>query len=180
MPNLLNQWMTQEYAILFRDHPNFVIVNYTGLDSEETAALRKTVRERSLRMRVVRNRIAGRAFIDLGFKVNAKQFCGQTAVVVGEGELNDPVALTRAVTELEREVTKLEIKGGFAEGQPLDKDGVVALSRSPSRKQLYSQMAGLLCAPVTRFLGMVSAPVTTFVGVLDAAGKKFEQAAQGE
>ena len=58
MPNLLNQWTAAEYNRLFTENEAFVLVSYTGINSEETATLRNNLRDGNLEMTVIRNRIA--------------------------------------------------------------------------------------------------------------------------
>ena len=180
MPNLMKQWMLGEFTELFKEHENFVLVNYAGLNNEETLALRNTVREKQLKMKVIRNRIARRAWQELGYEGLDGLVGGQTAVIVGTAmETSDPVSLTKAATELSKGQEKLEIKGGFADGTALDKGGVEAMSKAPSREELYAKIAGILQQPAIRVIRCVRGPVEKFAKLIRNAGDKFNEEGQG-
>lgn len=183
MPNLMKQWMLGEMVELFREHPNFVLVDYTGLDSEETAALRKTVRDQQLKLRVVKNRVAALAWKELEYDHETLKplVNGQTAVIVGTtDESSEAVALTKAATALAKDLEKLEIRGGHTDGTALDPKGVEAMSKAPTREELYSKIAGLLQQPAARMIRCVRGPVEKMAGLVLAAGNKFkEEAGEG-
>lgn len=171
MPNLLNQWTAAEYNRLFTETDAFVLVSYTGIDSEETATLRDSLRDGNMEMTVIRNRIAKKVLASLGHDGFGDQFAGQTAVIVGKGELGEEAPkLGKAVVDLCKTLPqKLVIKGGLAEGEILDQAGVVALSKQPTRDELVAQLLGLFQAPVTQALAIMQAPVTNMLGLLMAA-----------
>ena len=54
----------------------------------------------------------------------------------------------------------------------LDADGVVALSKLPSRAELLGSLLGLLQAPQRQLVTVINAPLVDFVGVLNAYSEK--------
>ena len=71
---------------------------------------------------------------------------GPTAVAFG---LEDATAPARIFSEVMKEATALEYKGGVVEGVYYDVKGIEVIANIPSREVLISKLLGSLQSPIT-------------------------------
>jgi large subunit ribosomal protein L10 len=55
----------------------------------------------------------------------------------------------KAIATFNRETQLLTFKGGLLEGDTLDADQILAISRLPAREVLYGQLVGVVASPIT-------------------------------
>ncbi len=148
-----------------------VLVNYRGLKGQDSADVRRLLSARGARMTVVRNAVFVLALGRLGVPELKEAVAGPTAVIIGE----DPLHAAQAAAEAVRNCEGLEVVGGYAEGQVLDRAGVEELARLPGREALLSQTLSCMCAPAQRLVNVLVAVMFRLVSVLDQLSKKKEQ-----
>jgi len=172
MPSRLKEMMLNELGERYRGVENMIFVGYRGLSSLAIAEFRGELRKEQVHLRVVRNRIAVRALVELGQpdKVGGL-FDGPTAVMDGE----DPVAMARVALAFARRNDKLEVKGGVVEGQVLGPQEVRALSTMPGKRELQAGIVGLAMSPGARLAAALLAPAGALAGALKALVDKLEK-----
>ena len=172
MPSRLKEMMLTETKSRFRDVDNMIFVGYRGLSSLAIAEFRNELRKDHVHLRVVRNRIAVRAFEELGRSDKVKGlFDGPTAVMDGE----DPVAMAKVALAFAKRNEKLEVKGGVVEGQVLTAREIRQLSTMPGRRDLQAGLVGLMLSPGARLAAVLSAPAGVLAGAIKALVVKLEK-----
>jgi large subunit ribosomal protein L10 len=123
-----------------------VLADVTGLEANDTVALRKYFRDRSLQMLVVKNSLARLATKDTPLGPAFDGEGGSTAVVWGA---EDVVALAKEITKLvdSKKFAKFAPKGGVMEGAKLGADDIKAVSKWPSRGEQLSILMGQILSP---------------------------------
>jgi large subunit ribosomal protein L10 len=150
MPNRINRLMAEQEKTAFKDSGSLVFVGYRGLTSAEAEEMRKTFRGQSLKVRVLRNRMALRALSDLGRPDCGAIVNGPTAVIDAEC----PVTAARAAMAFARRHPKLELQGGLIEGIVYDKAAIEKLAVSGKTKaEMKAMIAGCLLAPFQKIAG---------------------------
>lgn len=154
MPKKLNVLMKKQLEGEFRNLSSGILVDYQGLPSDETYALRKELRTKNVRMKVVKNSVAQLALEEAG--VQGLDLRGPVAICTND----DAVAVAKALVDWKKKnkKTKLEIKGGILDRKLLDPKAVAALAALPGRDQLRAQLVGQLAAPM-RGLVMATAGI---------------------
>jgi large subunit ribosomal protein L10 len=152
MPKKLNALLKKELGKKLDGVPNGVLVDYQGLPSDETYALRKELRTKKIKMLVLKNSIATLAMKELGTKGTETLPKGPMAICFND----DPVVVAGTLVEYKRKnkKTKLEIKGGLLDRQVIPAAEVARLAALPGRQQLLGMVVGTLAAPMQ---GMVQA-----------------------
>jgi large subunit ribosomal protein L10 len=172
MPSRLKEMMLSEVGERYRGVENMIFVGYRGLSSLAIAEFRTELRKDHVHLRVVRNRIAVRALAELGQPETVKDlFDGPTAIMDGE----DPVAMAKVALAFAKRNDKLEVKGGVVEGQVLSAKDVVALSKSPGKRELQGAIVGLAMSPGARLAAALGAPAGTLAGAIKALVEKLEK-----
>jgi large subunit ribosomal protein L10 len=173
-PSRINRLLVAQVAKSYSKETNLVLVSNQGLNSEQTTALRSSLRSKGIRMRVVRSRITVRAFTEMGIKDAAKLFSGPTAIIDGE----DPVTAAKVALEFcAKFKNKLQVIGGLVEGQLLDAKQIVTLSKSKSRKEMLAEISGQAKGPGGRLVGAIMGPGGKLAGQIKVLVEKLEKAA---
>lgn len=145
------------------DSRDLLVVDCSKLDANDANKLRLGLRASNISALTVKNSIARNALARSGVTGLDEVLSGPSTLVWG-GE--DVVALSKEITKWARELDKFEVKGATVEGETLDSDGVKALSKSPGRVELISQIAGLLLSPGAQLAGALQGPGGMLAGCL--------------
>ena len=141
-----------------------------GLTVADITALRASMRESGGAVKVLKNRLAKRAFEGSQFESIAEHFTGPVII----GSSSDPVAAAKVFVEFAEANSKLEVISGNLDGKNLAKGDVEALAKLPSIEELRGKIVGVLVAPASRIARVLQAPGTQVARVLAAHVEKSE------
>jgi large subunit ribosomal protein L10 len=154
---------------------SIILANYSGLSVEQMTIFRSTCRANAIDCRVVKNRLAKIA-CDNADKADMKDyFKGPTAILFG---MESQVEAAKILVDFAKDNENMGIKGGIVDGQLLSPDQVVALSKVPSKDELYAMMMGSINSPLTGIAMCTNGVAAGLARCIDAVAKqKAEQAA---
>lgn len=109
--------------------------------------LRLDLRKKRISMLGVKNAVARRALSEIGLTGAAGALKGACTLVYGS---EDIVSLAKEMTSCCEKQKAIEIRGGAIGDTPLNAKDVESLSKSPGRKELLSQISGLILSPGAR------------------------------
>lgn len=133
-----------------------VLVNFEGLNVQEDTTLRRKLREGKVEYTVVKNTLLRFALKEVGYENITDVLSGTTALAFSE---DDGVAPARILCDFAKSNEKLKVKAGFIEGSTLDVNGVVSLSKIPSREGLLAQVLYGLNGPISKLAYCIQAIV---------------------
>jgi large subunit ribosomal protein L10 len=148
MSKPMKQMMTQEYESLYDGVEGACVVELTGMDAQNTHAFRGMLRERSMKLRVLKNRIARRAFIDGPLAPLGGRLEGPCALVVGESVIETAKALVEAA----KRFPALTLKDGLIEGET-ELTPVKELAGMKSLGELQADLMALALSPGRNLAG---------------------------
>ena len=136
---ILEQKIAQTEALTekVKNAASGVIVTYAGITVEQDTALRAALRKAGVDYKVYKNTMTGRACEAAGYGALKAQLEGMTAFALSE---NDPVAPAKVLKEYADKIESFDIKGGFVDGEVLDKNGVLALADIPNKETLVCKI----------------------------------------
>ena len=147
-----------------------ILTDYRGLSVAELTELRKKLREVDGEYRVVKNTLFKLAAGDTMPVGEMSEFlAGPTAIGFAKG---DPVAVAKIMLEYAQAHKAMTVKAGVMDGRVLTPAQVDALSKTPPREVLLSQMLGSLQSPIAGFVGTLGGIVSNFVFTLQAIADK--------
>jgi len=88
----------------------------------------------------------------------------------------DPVAAAKVSEDFAKEYESFEILGGAMGEMSLDRAGVTAVSKMPSREELISSIVGCLGAPAANVAGAIGAPASNIASVLSSVEERANAA----
>ena len=151
-----------------------VVADYCGLKVSELQEIRKELRDCDSEIRIAKNTLLTRAVADTDNAALVDDFVGTTAVIMAYA---DPVAPAKVVAKFAKDHDKFQIRSAALEGEKLDVDGVVALSKLPSKEALIGQLLSVMNGVPTGLVQVLSGVPRTFAYALQAVKDQKEQAA---
>ena len=160
--------VVDELGQIFESSGVVVVARYAGLTVAEMQALRARAREADCGVRVAKNRLAKIALEGKPCASVADFLTGMTVLTYSE----DPVAAAKVAEEFAKENSKFDILGGAMGEKSLDKAGVTAVSKMPSREELISSIVGCLGAPAANVAGAIGAPASNLASILSSVEER--------
>ena len=121
-------------------------VDFRGISVPQAADVRTRLRDADATFRVVKNTLTERAADEAGADALKPLLEGPTALTFVRG---DAATAAKAIATFNRETQLLTFKGGLLDGDALDAEQILAISRLPSRDVLYGQLVGMVASPIT-------------------------------
>ncbi len=146
-----------------------LILDFSRLDGVAANQLRRNLRKKRITLLGVKNAVARRALNEIGLTGAADVLTGACTLVFGS---DDIVALSKELTEWCEKLKAIEIRGGAIGATPLKPADVETLSKSPGRRELLSQIAGLIKSPGSRLVSAITGPGGKIVGQVKAIADK--------
>jgi large subunit ribosomal protein L10 len=142
-----------------------LVANYQGLTVDEVDGIRREFRRAGCEYKVVKNKLIEKAVAGTAMESIKPLLKGNTALALGYEE---PAAPAKVLVKAAKDVPKLKIKGGFADGRVLDAAGVGVVATLPGRDEVRARMLSLMLTPARNFLSLLGAAQQQFVALLSA------------
>jgi large subunit ribosomal protein L10 len=164
--------ITKEYKSRYGEQDSACLVNVVGMDAITTNRLRGELKKKNIRIQIVKNSLARRAFLDTALAPLAKALEGPCALVTGGESVID---IAKTLMETKQRYPKLELKQGVLPGdeEPL---AIEQLAKMKSRVELLGEIAMLLTSPGRRLAGCFAGPGGRIAGCVKAIADKSEMA----
>jgi large subunit ribosomal protein L10 len=164
--------VVEELGQIFESSGVVVVAHYEGLTVAEMQDLRARMREAGGSVRVAKNRLAKIALEGTDVSGIAQFLTGMTVLSYSE----DPVAAAKVAEDYAKANDKFVILGGAMDGNVLDRAGVEAVSKMPSREELIASIVGCIGAPASNIAGAIGAPASNIASILSTIEEKAEAA----
>ena len=164
--------VVEELGQIFESSGVVVVAHYEGLTVAEMQTLRMKAREADAQVRVAKNRLAKIALEGKPCESMVSYLTGMTVLTFSE----DPVAAAKVVEDFAKDNKKFEILGGAMGENALDRAGVEAVSKMPSREELIASIVGCIGAPASNIAGAIGAPASNIASILSTIEEESEAA----
>jgi large subunit ribosomal protein L10 len=159
----------------FKDLDGVAVINPRGIGATKTNLIRRKLREKGLRMTVVKNTLAKRAADTTKIKGFDKLLDGPSAVIYGN-QVGIAVIARLLLDEKKADET-LELRGMFFDGEVyVGDDGVKAVSKLPTREEAIGQLVGLILSPASKLSAAIKGPGGTLGAIIKAIEEKAAKA----
>jgi ribosomal protein L10 len=134
-----------------------LLVNVVGLDSNKTVVLRRQLRQKNIRLLMVKNSLAKRATEGTPLAAAFQGAEGTLAMVWGA---EDFIALAKEITRLDasKEFPEFKTRGGVLDGECLTPERVKQISKWPSRQEQLSLLLGQILSPGANLVAALLGP----------------------
>jgi len=160
--------VVEELGQIFESSGVVVVAHYAGLTVANMQDLRARAREAGCAVRVAKNRLAKIALEGKPCESITSLLSGMTVLTYSE----DPVAAAKVAEDFAKSNQKFEIIGGAMGENALDRAGVEAVSKMPSREELIASIVGCIGAPASNIAGAIGAPASNIASILSTIEDK--------
>ena len=126
-----------------------VMADYRGVTVDAMTQLRKSARESGVKVRVIRNTLAKRAFEGTELECMNEALTGPCIVAFA---MEDPGASARLFKDFAKEQEAFEIKALSVGGKLLPAEQIDALAKLPTRDEALALLMAVMQAPVTKLV----------------------------
>lgn len=173
MSKKVKNLITKELATKLQDLDGLAVINPRGIDATKTNQLRRRLREKGLRMLVVRNSLAKRASGETKVKGFESLLDGPSAVIYGKVSGS---AIARALVDEKKKNEKLELRGIFFEGEIYTGDaGIKKVSTFPTREEAISNIVAAMLAPGKKLAGILKGQPSKIASLIKAIEEKAKE-----
>lgn len=139
------------------------VVGFTGVDAITANHVRARLRQKDIRITVVKNALARQAFQAVGLAKAGELLNGPCALAYGADGV---VTVVREIREMGKEAPGLVVKAAYMDGQVFAFDRIEALSRYPTRQEAVAQVVQCILSAAARLAACLIGPGGQLAGVL--------------
>ena len=145
-----------------------LVFHYRGMSMTEMTDLRVQSFNSGCNIKVTKNRLTKLALADTEKSELAGLFDGPTAIAYS----NDPVELTKLLSNFAKNNSNLVILGGIMNNEILSVEKIEILSKLPSLEEIRAQLIGLISSPAQKIASGLTAPSGDLARVFNAYSNK--------
>lgn len=152
-----------------------VLINIRGINANDNSRLRAGLAAKQIKMAVVKNKLARRAFEGTELVPLADLLDGPTAVVYPVNDEASVVTVARELVDWAAGLGQLEFKGALMEGTVFGPDRITELSRYPTRDEAHAQAVQIVLSPGQNLIGSILGPGRKLASLVKAIEEKLEK-----
>ena len=160
--------------IASEDIRDFMVVSTMGVGGVNNNVMRGALKEKGMRVLVVRNSLFARALRDRKMESAARLFSGPCAIVYGGDSIVD---VAKEMQVWIKKVPAVQIKGAFVDGTLFDDQGAQLLSTMPTRAELQARVVSCVLSPGGRVAGALMGPAGVIAGCIKSIIENAEKQA---
>lgn len=167
---LIKELAVKELTASLKECSSFFVASIGGVTSVETDAFRKRLRASRANLMTVKRTLGLKGLAALKLDEATPLFDGSVTLVLPGEDLIPAAKLLIEFAKSNDE--KVAVRGGWVEGQLLDKRRLEELASLPSRPQLLAELIATLESPMTGLVMTVEGVLGELARVIEEAGKK--------
>lgn len=159
------------YRKLFGEIDSAVVIDICGVKANDNNTLRNSLAQREIRVTVVKNSLAKRAFNDTPMQPILDLLDGPCAMVTGGQSV---VEVARELITQAKTIANLEFRGALMEGMVFGPDEIERLSKFPTREEAQAQAVQIILTPGQKLVGSILGPGRKLASIIKAIEEKLE------
>lgn len=180
MSKLVKQMELDALTKTFEGVNNMVLLSADKVGAQLDYNTRKTLRDKKIRVVMVKNTLAKRVFEQNGVKLDDKVWAGTTLVAYGADSIKE---LSKAIDAVLKDIVKKDpksadkykVKTAVVDGMPVTLDVAKTI---PTRLEAIGEIIGMILGPASAIAGALTGPAGQLASqIATIAEKKPEEAA---
>jgi large subunit ribosomal protein L10 len=173
MSKPVKEMIMDEYRKRFEGLEGALVVDIRGIPANDNNELRLDLAAKQIRVTVVKNTLAKKAFSGTDLEPLAPALEGPAALAYGAESVVD---VARALVEWAKKVDDLDLKGAVLDGEFFEgAEGVKRLSSFPTKDEAQGKIVQLVLAPAGNVVGAANAPGSNILGIVKELQERLER-----
>jgi len=167
--------ITEEYKRRFEGLSGAVLVDVRGMQSNDNNNFRNGLAKKQIKITVVKNSQAQRAFEGTDLEGLSDLVEGPSALVYPVDSDASVVSVARELLDWAKKLDKLQFRGAILDGIKFGPTEIEALSKYPTKEEAQAKVVTLLLSPARNLVGAVKSPANNLAGILKTIQEKLEK-----
>ncbi|UCD75609.1 MAG: 50S ribosomal protein L10 [Phycisphaerales bacterium] len=173
MSKPVKEMIMAEYKRRFEDLEGALVLDIRGIDANDNNALRLGLADKNIRVTILKNTLARKAFAGTRLEAIKPALEGPSALAYGAESV---VEVARELVDWAKKVADLDLKGAVLDGEFFGgEDGVKRLSTFPTREEAQAKVVQLIISPAGKVTGAATAPGARLLGIVKEIQNRLEQ-----
>jgi large subunit ribosomal protein L10 len=173
MSKPIKELMIADYKQRFDDLEGALIVDIRGMTANDNNDLRIGLEKKNIRVTVVKNTLAKKAFAGTRLEGLSDGLQGPSALAYGAGSVVD---VARELVDWAKKLKQLTLKGAILDGTYYDGEkGVKQLSTFPTREEAQAKVVQLVLSPASNLLRAATSPGSNILGIVKEIRERLEK-----
>jgi large subunit ribosomal protein L10 len=173
MSKPIKELVIADYKKRFNELDGALLVDIRGMTANDNNALRRGLQKKNIRVTIVKNTLAKKAFAGTSLEALNKALEGPSALAYGATSVVD---VARDLVDWARKIKQLTLKGAVLDGQLYEgEQGVKRLSQFPTREEAQAKVVQLFLSPARNLLRAATSPGSNILGIVKEIQKRLEE-----
>jgi len=148
------------------------VIEIRGMDANQNNEMRLDLAEKDIRVTIVKNSLARKAFAGTALEFLRPALQGPSALAYGGESVVD---VARALVEWAKKVEHLQLKAAVLDGEYFEGEaGVKKLSQFPTKDEAKARIVQLVLTPAGNLVGAALGPGSTILSIVKEIQNKLE------
>ncbi|GAB4108474.1 MAG: 50S ribosomal protein L10 [Phycisphaeraceae bacterium] len=167
--------IVESYKKRFEGLNGGVVVDIRGINSNQTNSLRADLAKKHIKITVVKNSLARKAFEAGELAPLNDLLDGPSAMVYPVSEDASVVSVARELIEAAKTLKSMQFRGALMEGIVFGPNQIEALSKYPTKEEAQAQVVQILLTPAQNLVGAITGPGKKVASIIKAIQEKLEK-----
>jgi large subunit ribosomal protein L10 len=173
MSKPVKELILADYQKRFVDLDGALVIDIRGIDANDNNKLRLGLLKKQIRVTIVKNTLARKAFAGTGLEAISPALTGPAALAYGASSVVD---VAREIMTWAKKVEKLQLKGAVLDGKFFEGEaGVRRLSEFPTKEEAQAKVVQLVLSPAGNLIRAATSPGSNILGIVKEIQERLEK-----